>query len=356
MYSYLSPDKPNRARQPELDLAKFIAIILMIACHCGIYFFEQDTVPYLIFSMLGGEFAAPVFMVCMGIGVVFSHHNQPKLLVNRGISLMILGYVLNIIRATVPEIVALFVDPSTAIFGIPISFYMVDILQFAGFAMIFMGLLKKWKVEPFYQLLIGILMAGLGDILAEISTGYEWLDAICDLIWGANEWSFFPILNWFIYPAAGVFFGEILMHCNDKNALYKRLLPIGLCGVILSYYNIFTDPLGYYPHNGSYYFMSIENVVYGLCYPIFLFSLCYFITRKGKAGCGRFVNYSSTNLNNLYCISWVLILWIRYFAINMGGLEITALSFTVLTVAVFAGSYGLCQLWLKIKKQKKQTN
>ena len=91
MYPYLSSDKPNRGRQPEMDLAKFIAIFLMILCHCGIYFFAEGTKVYHVFDMIGGEFAAPVFMACMGIGSVFSHHNQPNQLIARGGKLMLFG-------------------------------------------------------------------------------------------------------------------------------------------------------------------------------------------------------------------------------------------------------------------------
>lgn len=351
MYKYISQDKPNRIRQAELDLSKFIALILMIACHCGIYYFEEGTAAYKVFDIIGGEFAAPVFMVCMGIGVVFSKHNKPELLINRGVKIFLCGYLLNLIRSTIPELIISFIDKSKLIFGLPASFYMVDILQFAGLALVVMGIFKKLKVEPFYQLMISVLFAGLGDILAEISTGHEWLDAVCDLFWGANQWSFFPLLNWLIYPTAGVFFGEILMHCNDKTALYKRLLPIGSFGVFLSYYLSFTDP-NYYSHN-SYYFMGIKNVIYGLCYPMLLFSVCYFITYKGKIGENRFILYSSKNLNTLYCTSWFAIFWIMYFVIILNGIKMTYVTFALLLILVFAVSYGLCQLWLMIKKKRK---
>ena len=350
MYTYLSQDKPNRGRQPELDLAKCIAIFLMIACHCGIYFLEEGTAAFFVFDMLGGEFTAPAFMVCMGIGVVFSHHNQPQLLIKRGGRIMIYGYLLNFIRATIPEIIIGFIDPSKQYFGLAISFYMVDILPFAGLAMILMGIFKKLKVEPVYQLMLGILMAGLGDVLAYVSTGHEWLDAVCGLIWGTSEWSFFPLLNWFVFPAAGVFLGEILMHCNDKAALYKRLLPIGLFGVALSYYMAFTEP-SYYS-NGSYYFMGIQNVILGLCFPMLLFSLCYFITEKSKISNNSFVLFSSKNLNSLYCISWVVIFLIFYYVLILGGLEITPLSFSLLMVAVFVLSYGTCLVWQIVKKRR----
>jgi len=351
MYKYLSQDKPNRTRQPELDLAKFIAIFLMIVCHCGIYFYEEGTIEYRIYDIIGGEFAAPVFMACMGIGVVFSHHNEPKLLINRGFKLVLFGYLLNFIRGTIPSFIAGIIFSNNSVFRLAPSFYMVDILQFAGLAMVLMGLFKKWKIEPFYQMMLGLLMAGLGEILGYKSTGFEWLDAICDLVWGANEWSFFPILNWFIYPAAGVFFGEILMHCNDKTALYKRLLPIGIIGVGLSYYLLFTDD-NYYPCNSSYYIMGIKNVVYGLCFPILLFSVCYFVTKVSNLGDNSFVGFSSKNLNTLYCISWVLILWTWGVLLVLFEIEMTPVLFASLTIAIFVISYVLCYVWKKLKRKK----
>ena len=358
MYPYLSSDKPNRGRQPELDLAKFIAIFLMIACHCGIYFFEEGTKVYHVFDRIGGEFAAPVFMVCMGIGGVFSQHNQPKQLIARGVKLMLSGYLLNFVRGTLPISILLLLGASDLPIGIAASFYMIDILPFAGLAMILMGLFKKWKIEPFYQMMIGLLMAGAGEILAGVSTGYEWIDAICGLVWGTNDWACFPLLNWFIFPAAGVFFGEILMHCNDKKKLYIRLLPIGAIGVALSYYQSITDYNAYYPL-GYYYYMGIKNVVYGLCYPMFLFALCYFISEKYNLGENRFVTFCSRNLNTIYCISWVLILWTACAGFYLSGGQrvgqISGIAFTLLTVAVFVFSFVLCYLWKTITGKHKKT-
>ena len=224
--------------------------------------------------------------------------------------------------------------------------------------MILMGLFKKWKIEPFYQMMIGLLMAGAGEILAGVSTGYEWIDAICGLVWGTNDWACFPLLNWFIFPAAGVFFGEILMHCNDKKKLYIRLLPIGAIGVALSYYLNITDYNAYYPL-GSYYSMGIKNVFFGLCYPMFLFALCYFITEKSNLGKNRFVTFACRNLNTLYCISWVLILWTAYVGYFLSGAQrdgqISGIDFTLLTVGVFVFSFLLCYLWKAFTGKHKKT-
>lgn len=352
MYTYISQDKPNRTRQAELDFAKCIALFLMTACHCGMYLLNEETAVTLFFELLGGEFAAPVFMVCMGIGTVFSKNNQPRQLIDRGVRILLAGYLLNIIRGVIPELILSFIDESKSLFGISMCFFVVDILQFAGLALIMLGLFKKWKVEPVYQFMLALLMAGLGDILAEISTGNDLLDAVCALIWGTNKLSLFPLLNWFIYPAAGVLFGEVLMHCSDKTKLYKRLLPIGLLGVAMSYYLLFTDP-HYYSHD-NYYVMGIKNVIFGLCYPMLLFSVCHFITLKNKLGESRFVAYSSKNLNAIYCISWVVLLWIDYFVLVLNDIQLTYTGFALLMILVFALSYGLCQVWLNVKKANKR--
>jgi uncharacterized membrane protein len=81
MLELFSNEKINTGRQVELDIAKALSIIFMIFLHTlmvvkGFNFNLSPTYDFLITNVLGRPFAAPVFMFCMGVGVVYSRHSQ----------------------------------------------------------------------------------------------------------------------------------------------------------------------------------------------------------------------------------------------------------------------------------------
>ena len=103
MRSFLSSEKVNTGRQFEVDSIKFFAVPFMVCIHFyeqfGAYGFEK-TVPDTVFrnmiEFIGGPLAAPVFMFCMGVGIVYSRRSQWDIMVKRGITLYLLGILVNI--------------------------------------------------------------------------------------------------------------------------------------------------------------------------------------------------------------------------------------------------------------------
>ena len=79
MEKIFSDQKVNIGRQVELDLAKCLAIFFMIFLHCFFVtagFNNTISVPMtrIIGHLLGGPFAAPIFMFSMGVGIVYSRN------------------------------------------------------------------------------------------------------------------------------------------------------------------------------------------------------------------------------------------------------------------------------------------
>ena len=73
-------------------------MVLVHVLLISFYFNYSASFPfeYVVNCILGGPTAAPVFMFCMGIGIVYSRRSQPEIMIKRGISLMILGLLVNI--------------------------------------------------------------------------------------------------------------------------------------------------------------------------------------------------------------------------------------------------------------------
>ncbi len=96
-----SKEKVNVGRQVELDIAKALAIIFMIFLHTlmvvkGFNYSLSPTYDFIISNVLGRPWAAPVFMFCMGVGVVYSRHSQWDVMVKRGVKLYLLGVLVNV--------------------------------------------------------------------------------------------------------------------------------------------------------------------------------------------------------------------------------------------------------------------
>lgn len=353
MSELFSNEIVNRGRQKELDIAKTISIVLMIACHVIIYFCDISSTMYWVGDCMGSEFGAPVFMVCMGVGIAYSKNSNPFTLFKRGLKILFLGYVLNFFRAGIIVLIGNAINIPFSI-GKPFfeSMMLVDIMQFAGLALMVFALFKKLNLSPAVQFMIGILAAGLGEILAWKSFGNITLDYIFALIWGTCENSYFPLLNWLAFPAAGVFFGDLLLHCKDKNALYKKIFAVGLVGVVLAYYQIyFTE--GYY-NTGSYYLMGIKNVIFALCYPITMFSITQLVAEKTPLGDWPIFAFCSRRLNTIYCVSWVLILVARYVIYDIVKVSLSDLGINAVIVAVGIATYFIAkgyEKWLNRKKK-----
>ena len=75
MESIFSPQKVNLGRQLELDVARGLAIVFMVLIHSFELFMEHpfpNTASTHIIRFLGSPLAAPVFMLLLGVGIVYS--------------------------------------------------------------------------------------------------------------------------------------------------------------------------------------------------------------------------------------------------------------------------------------------
>ena len=80
MFDLFSDEKINTGRQLELDVAKALSIIFMIFLHTlivvkGFNYSLSPAYDFIISNVLGRPCAAPVFMFCMGVDMVYSRHS-----------------------------------------------------------------------------------------------------------------------------------------------------------------------------------------------------------------------------------------------------------------------------------------
>ncbi|MFX0023649.1 MAG: heparan-alpha-glucosaminide N-acetyltransferase domain-containing protein, partial [Candidatus Hermodarchaeota archaeon] len=209
---------PINFRFKDFDLARGIAIIFMILQHSFWVFGKYptsnffDSIMIEIAIVLGG-FSAPVFMTLMGVFFGFKQENSVKYGLTRGLKLICLGYVLNIFRFVIPfsigtELMSFHYPVLFEGFSAPIwEFFRLDILQFAGLALIILTLIEKYCREKelfsFIIAMLAIFLALFGGFFITNSP----LDFFLGYFW-SNSYSGFPLFPILFYPIIGLIIGK----------------------------------------------------------------------------------------------------------------------------------------------------
>lgn len=303
----------NENRQYNLDLLKALAIICMVFCHCVLvfaYYINGWSSGFLFFlgdTILGDYIAvAHAFMLSMGVGMVYSRKNDPSSLVRRGIKIFLGGYLLNFCRRGV---YLLIVDlmyhefkPETLD-----ALFLPDILQFAGLALIATGIFFKLKLKEIHILMIGIALSVIGELIPPVYTGIYALDAIVgQFVYSSASNSVFVFCSWYVFVAAGLFFGSLLRACDDKDRFYKRLLWSGCIAALYIAATFILGPFCFSPEN-NYYRAGIVEAAGLMSMDFFTLSLFYFMLKKTGAKKFSVFIEMSRNITVIYVIHWCII-------------------------------------------------
>lgn len=307
----LSTENSNTGRQIELDIAKAFAIIFMVWCHTLEEFNDElsGILPTIIDDFLGGPFAAPVFMFCMGIGVVYSKNNTPQQMMKRGCRILLTGYFLNLIRYGIPAVITHFCGGSaTEYTNSGQLFFEVDILEFAGPAFFIMGLLKLTNATPYAMGIIAAVLSVLGTIFRNVTIANPVASQFLGYFVGTKiSETCFPLFNWLIFVVAGYIFGNLYLHCTDKNLFYKydkQAFSFGLLYFICSECAGF----GIFGETAKYYYMGTVDHIAVLCFIYGLLGIYYKIMKFFPQNAIAFSKELSANINAVYCIHWVVIM------------------------------------------------
>lgn len=301
----------NLGRQKELDIAKGIAIIFMIFCHSFEVlsdFFDpgiSTDISYTILDViLGGSFAAPVFMFCMGISFCYSRKSSAGDMARRGLTVLGIAFLLEVFRTAIPGLLEwlIFRDPECIEYVY--VFFEVDILQFAALAMLVIALFKKMNLKPYVMVIIAAVCSIVGQLLQWVSTGSTVGDIITGFIWHSHDYSYFPILNWLIFPVCGYAFGGIWQRLENKERFFRIVTPI--CWVISIIYFIPMVFVGeYYLSGGDYYGMGIGDAIFAFVVCFAMLGLGYYLAKFG----GRVADWLGSmgnRVTSVYCIHWTL--------------------------------------------------
>ena len=341
----------------EVDCIKFFAIIFMVWIHVyeqfGKYDYREvmpDTLARNFLEFVGGPLAAPVFMFCMGMGMIYTRKQQVSDFVSRGLKLMVTGYLLNFFRQTLLQLIGMMIGVETdmEIMG---GLLNVDILQFAGMAYLTVGIMKKCKLSRFQMLGVCVCFQMLGIWGTKLKIASITLQNIIGLFLPTGKWVAFPLTIWLVYPVTGMLFAELINKTNNKELLYRRLL---LTAVL--FFSAYTSCLFYVGYDirkffslycDFYYHQTFLSLLWVL--PLILISLCgcYFAFEKIKENkIGKYIAFSSINLNKIYIFQWMIIAYVKAITIMIGK-ELNLSAYVILILGSFIMIMSCCTVCFK---------
>jgi len=301
-----SKEKINTGRQYEVDLLRGFTLFILVFAHVILFLFDDTQSGLYIFTdIIASEPGAPVFMMLMGISIVFSRKQDAKSFLKRGIILFIGGYLLNFARS----FPYWFMENGDFFASVP-GFFIDDIFQLAGLTFLLIALFKALKI-PYWGMFIisgGFLITGqilmsIPGLLNFSESATYFLNIFLPL---NNEYCCFNLLTWFIYPCFGLVFGEALVRCKNKDKFYLILLIVGALGVIALYLNLwlrFPDYTTYY-YGGNFYRMGIFNTLLTILVDCFLIALWFFLGKIIPNILQKPLLFLSKNVSVFYVFTW----------------------------------------------------
>jgi len=306
---------PPPSRVAAFDLARGLAMAFMVMVHVLMTYGDpevQDSPFGWVIDFLGSPPAAPVFMFLMGASMAFSTRTGLAKGVRRGLWLLFLGYLLNFLRGSLPVWVALRagmvtqeeIAPYTPLY----EFLTVDILQFAGVALIVFAVLRRFTTKPAHWIALAIAVMLVSPLLWGKMTGWMPLDQVLRLLWGAEgEAAAFPAFPWLCYPLLGMAFGKWLAASEDRGRVFRGATWAGLALLAVGTAVTLTDPDF---HIQDYYRSGPGAVIWIAGFVLVWLRVCHAAASRIRPNPAfRLLDYWSRHVTTFYFIHWVILGW-----------------------------------------------
>ncbi|HAP64981.1 MAG TPA: hypothetical protein DCR93_37685 [Cytophagales bacterium] len=302
-----------------VDLARGMSVLFLVTIHTiwmyGSTYAQTETAAGRFIEWLGH--ATPMFLIAMGISFTLSRRSTPKRSALRGLMILGLGYLMNILKFVVPIAFGFAPDNFVAAYGweAPLSFgqylHLVktgDILQLAGVCLLLMGLLQRLFVNKWIPLGLAIAMMIATPFVRGVSVGIPAIDYPLELLWGANWTVYFAVFPWFSFILQGMFIGMWLKERPEHpTSVFNACGWIGLVMTTIGGAALLYD---YEFHFNDYFHLGIGGAIYlgGVNMALYWFANQLAI-RIPPNRFWDFVSYSSKHVTLIYITQWVLICW-----------------------------------------------
>jgi uncharacterized membrane protein len=323
------------------DLAAGLAVFFMILVHVLWHWGRPETWTTPVgqaISYAAGPTAAPVFVFLMGASLGAARRSRTATLVTRGLWLLFLGYVLNVLRGVIPG------SLGTA-FGIvtPEQIWpytpwwlatTVDLHHVVGLSLVAIALLRS-RTEPSAAWLgvAGGLVA-LAPWLRTVQFGTPILDAPLTPILSSAPNVYYAVVPWLAYPLAGAVFGALIARAADRGVLFRRAAAVGIGLLIVGIaliqatrpsFDVFT-----YWRQPPAFVVAIMGII------LVWLALCEAVSRISSIDRRLGVVYGwSDRVIAMYFTHWVIVGWgaglVGFRALGLGPVLVAMAAAVVLT-------------------------
>ena len=343
---YLADEKVNTGRQPEIDMTKAVIIILMIVVHSFQGFLQNSGFLTNAIYNTGYINGAAAFMICMGIGMRYSRRKDPKDTALRGIALLTVGQLLNLLRTGFPGLIAFLATGELTFIPFILDTFQSDIMTFAGLAFLLMALLKKLKLRDGWILAIGAVMNCLTLLLfstAEVTE--EFLPRRFLNLFIKTGDSLFPLGSYFFFVTVGYMIGGIYPRIADKRRLANRVLLVCVPAAAIYLVIRMTVPVPLTPEFDPQSEPDLGLDAVSSCMNAFIImAVLYHICRLTGGKVPAFMAHLSQNINRYYCVSDVLLGISLVVLLACGAVFQNQWAVLLISISVTAVCYAVIEL------------
>lgn len=343
-------------------LALIAVFALALTTSYSVFNLNPDTwYSVLITNVLGGPLGIPIYLMIIGIAYA-SYDMTPKQTLRYARTLLVIAFLSNVLTKVIPDVLAYAgVGKYTANYigatGTDVYIYDLfysDVIILAALSMFILAIYNMTKLEDYYLIFAAMIMNILGSVFEGMGTGNSFLDILGSWFWPSGIKNAFPLITWFIYPAFGVFLGNLLRKIKDKKLFYLIVSPIALAvGLGYSAWVGFKGEI-FFEGEANFSSMTIVLVTSYLLIVLGVLGICYLISQFVPNKVMNFLELLTMKINNAFIfilISSCVLYYILAFTLKDLAFN-NWYGHLLFSIIVFASSLYLVWLRAKLKRQR----
>lgn len=367
---------PNTERQFNFDFIKMIIIFGLVPVHLfercilledysvnHIGFTSVDSILSTVLEFADGTIGACMFMFCLGVGIVYSKRISARFLLKRSMVMLAAAIGLALLTNTISLFIKFQITQNPAFFNDALWWlFCCDILNFAFMAFLFFALVRKLKLPNIVVLAIPVILLIISFFIPKMLFPGNIIatDLIGWFVFQDSNYSFFPFMQWLIFPAAGYVFAQYLQRAENREKFYGIVMLAGaaafglitagsvLCGIDITTF--------FSTYNSGIYNKTLLSALWSLSFILFWSAFIFFLTRKVSPASRlhRFAENTSTRITVFYCLQWIIIGFLGYWlfpALNMVPIDFIQMFITAAIVIIIC--YLLSGKILKLVQKKR---
>jgi uncharacterized membrane protein len=333
----------DRERVRAFDLAAGLAVFFMILVHILWHWGAEPTWTTPIgqaISFAAGPTAAPVFVFLMGASLGAASRSGFRSLAARGLWLVFLGYVLNLLRGVIPASLGLASGVITAEQVWPYTLWWlgttVDLHHMIGISLVAIAALRV-KAEPGWTWLglAGALVL-VAPWLRTVAVGNPVLDAPLTPFIGSAPNVYYAVVPWLAYPLAGAVFGSLIARAAEPTLVFRRAAMLGVALIVVGIGLILVQRPGFDVYTYWRQPASFAVAIFGII--LVWLAACDLVTRRPAIDRRLGIVYGwSRRVIAMYFSHWIIVGWgvglVGFRALDLGQVLVA------MAAAVVATSY-----------------